>query len=222
MKKVFSMQHTSYMVSGVMLMALAPSAIVYAQTGMQAVPLAWYITRVSGILAFVMMYLSFFFGFSLRITWIRKFFPFNMLAVHRRVSVLALIFTVVHAVAPIFDRQFRLSTVEVLIPFISDYATDLIAMGVIGMYLMAILVVSSYLQKRLPYWFWRVLHYSYVVLYVLVVIHAIRLGTDFAQPWVVNLIYAATGLLVILAVLNIRQRILVFRAKRNRLMSAKG
>ena len=171
-------------------------------------PWAWYISRSSGLLAFSLLYLSMFLGLTIRIPSMRKLFaPLYSLQWHCFIALQATVLAILHGVILIFDKFTGFSLIDVLVPFSSHYEPGLVALGILGFYLMIMLTVTSYARKTLSYNFWRSLHFTNIGLYIIVVIHALYLGTDIKIPLVKGIFLGANVLLALLIVLNIVARI---------------
>jgi DMSO/TMAO reductase YedYZ heme-binding membrane subunit len=121
--------------------------------------------------------------------------PAWLLDLHRWLGALALIFTGVHLATLVADNYvtFRLS--DLLIPGASEWHPLAVAWGVIGLYLLVAVEVSSLMMKRLPRRVWRWIHLTSYVLFWLVSIHAATAGTDTG-----NLAYRGFALVIVTAV----------------------
>lgn len=171
-------------------------------------PWAWYVTRASGLLAFLLLYVSIFLGLTLRIPLLRKIFvPVYSMKIHCWISLQATLFALIHGGALMFDKYMAFSLLDVFVPFASKYEPGLVALGIFGFYLMAILVVTSYGRKFLSQKIWRITHFTNVVLYGAVFVHALYLGTDLKNPAFAWLFILANAFLVFIMLCNIELRI---------------
>lgn len=175
--------------------------------GEKETPWAWYVSRSSGLLAFALLYLSMFLGLTIRIPSLRKLFaPLYSLQWHCFIALQATAIALLHGVVLVFDKFTGFNLVDVLVPFSSKFEPGLVALGILGFYLMIMLTITSYARKTLSYNFWRVLHFTNIGLYVIVFIHALYLGTDLKIPTVRFIFLGANLLLALLIVLNIIAR----------------
>lgn len=171
-------------------------------------PWAWYFARTSGLVAFLLLYVSIFLGLTIRIPLLRKIFsPIYSVDLHCLISLYATLFALFHGVVLIFDKMFGFTLADVLIPFVSKFETNLMALGIFGFYLMVILVLTSYAKKFISQKIWRLTHFTNIILYVLVVIHAARLGTDLKNPIVFDIFLWANALLILVMLYNAELRI---------------
>ncbi len=172
------------------------------------VPVPWYISRASGLVAFFLLYLSIFLGLTLRIPLLRKIFlPIYSMKIHCWLSLQALLFAFVHAIALIFDKWLGFKLVDLFVPFASQYQPSLTALGVLGFYLMVIMILTSYGKKFISYKIWRFVHFTNVVLYGVVFVHALYLGTDLKVELFRNSFILANAFLVFLMLSNLELRI---------------
>jgi len=171
--------------------------------------LPWYITRATALISFFLLYLSIFFGLLIRFPVFRKIFsPAISFKVHAWLSVQALIFVFTHGAALLFDKLFNFSLVDILVPFTSDYETTLVALGTIGFYIMAILILTSYFRHLMSYKIWRFVHFFNILLYVIGIVHALKLGTDLKNSGIARNIFVYANIaLVALFISNLQYRI---------------
>jgi|WetSurMetagenome_2_1015567.scaffolds.fasta_scaffold206909_2 predicted ferric reductase len=176
-------------------------------------PWTWYISRASGLLGFSLLYIVIFLGLAIRISGLKRIIPPSSLQAHCWISIQAFIFILIHGFSLLFDSYMRsqnFTVWSVLIPFISSFRPTLIALGIIGMYLMLMLIFTSYFRRFMFPRFWRIIHFSNIVLYVFVAIHSFYLGTDLKNGPIRFIFLAANGLLIILFVLNLFFRIRIY------------
>lgn len=162
-------------------------------------PLAWYFSRATGIIAYVLLWFVIFFGLSFRNPLLKKIVaPLYKLDMHIYLSLLALAFVFVHGCVLVFDEFVHLSLLDVFIPFFTD--TDVIdgvaiAWGIIALYILIILIITSLLRGKIPLKAWRWLHFLHVAVFVLVVVHVLAIGTDFQGGPIQMIFFASVGIL---------------------------
>jgi predicted ferric reductase len=143
----------------------------------------WYTTRSAGIVAWVLLSGSVLWGLALSTKVLRgKPRPNWILDLHRFLGGLALVFTGIHVIAILFDTYVHFGLVEVLVPFTGTWHPIEVAWGIIGLYLLAAVEVTSLLRKRLSKRVWRATHYSSFPLFALTTVHALAAGTDRTTP----------------------------------------
>src|SRR5205814_4521588 len=74
------------------------------------------------------------------------------------------------------DVHFGLS--DVLLPFASRWKPLPVAWGIIGLYLLAAVEITSLLRPRLPRRFWHRIHQASFALFLTATVHGFTAGTD--------------------------------------------
>ena len=150
-----------------------------ADTAYAAANLTWLAARAGGVVAWGLIVASMVWGLLLATKALgRRAQPAALLSMHRFLGALALSFTVVHVLAILVDRFVKFSIVDALVPFASSYRTLPVALGIIGMYLLATIEVTSLVRNRMAPAIWREIHLLSYMLFVVVTVHAVTVGTD--------------------------------------------
>ena len=172
------------------------------------IPWDWYVVRASALVGFLLLYISVFMGTVSCLPGIRKYFlRLRSLNFHCWISLQALIFALIHGIALLFHRFISFSLADILIPFHSSYEPLLVALGTISLYLMIILVATSYARKYISQKFWRTVHFLNIALYIFSIIHAFYLGTDLRSGILREIFTWANGILILLLAYNMIYRI---------------
>jgi DMSO/TMAO reductase YedYZ heme-binding membrane subunit len=170
--------------------------------------LAWHLARASGLVAWALATLSVVGGLALsgRVLRGRRVPPAWLTDLHRATGGLAVVFTGVHVVALLLDDYVGFSLVEVLVPFVSHWRPGPVAWGIVALYLLAAIEVSSLLRRRLSTTWWRRLHQLSVPLFGFGTIHLVTAGSDADHPAVRTAVFAAAALFVLLASFRVLSR----------------
>jgi methionine sulfoxide reductase heme-binding subunit len=188
------------------------------------IPYAWYLTRSSALVGFFLLYISIFLGLAVRTPLLSKIIkPVYSLKIHCWISLQALIFVLIHGLSLLFDKYIAFGWKNILIPFYpltesqaQRIDTGFLALGIIGFYIMLLLVATSYLRKGLSPSLWRSIHFLNAGLYVITIIHALYLGTDLKSEGLARSIFIyANGFLVFLFMINLLIRLMKYRNKDN-------
>jgi len=141
--------------------------------------LAWYVARGTGIVAWGLIVASMVWGFlyATRVLG-RKARPWWMLGVHRFLGALAVVFVIVHVLAIVADSYTSFGLIDVLVPFASAWKPIPVALGIVGMYILVTVEITSLLQRRLPRPVWRQIHLASYGLFAFATLHAMSAGTD--------------------------------------------
>ncbi|MBC9723932.1 2Fe-2S iron-sulfur cluster-binding protein [Streptomyces sp. TRM68367] len=153
----------------------------------------WYLARVGGLMSWWLLSATVVWGLlvSTRVLGPRAV-PGRLLDLHRFLSGLSLVFLGVHLLGLVADSWVDIGLIQILFPFTSDYRPVAVAWGVIALYLLAAVQITSLLKTRIPHRWWRYVHTSAFALFVLSTVHALTAGTDeTAVRWTALLLVAA-------------------------------
>jgi sulfoxide reductase heme-binding subunit YedZ len=157
----------------------------------------WYVARSGGIVALVLAGLSVAWGLliSTKIMGGRPK-PKWLLDLHRFLGGATVVFAGIHVGALMLDSYVHFGWTDVLIPFASAWNPAAVAMGIVAMYLLIAVEVTSLFMRKIPRKWWKIVHLSSYGLFWAGLIHGLTAGTDASNP-----IYVATAAVSILAVL---------------------
>jgi predicted ferric reductase len=158
----------------------------------------WFITRSTGITAFVLLTITTVLGVAATKralaspAWPR----FATQQLHRNVSLLAMVVLVVHILTTLLDSYVNVGWLSFVIPFWSPYRTLGVALGTVAFDLLLLVVVTSLLRLRMPARLWRAIHFSTYAAWPLALLHFLNTGTDAGQGWSVWLAIACAAAVV--------------------------
>jgi predicted ferric reductase len=160
-------------------------------------PYAWYVSRVSGLIAFTALTGSVMLGLLISSRrsprWLPKVGLFEM---HQFLAVLGLSLVGVHAAALLFDDAFHFAVTDLLLPFAAPYRPGWLAAGIVAAWLSAAIAASFWLKKWIGQRSWRLLHSGSFLAYVLALLHGIGAGTD-SRAAPVYWMYVSSAALVV-------------------------
>ena len=84
----------------------------------------------------------------------------------------------VHLAGTLFDRFVPFGLTDVLVPLASHWSPVPVALGVVSLYLLVAVEVTSLLRARMPARAWRAVHWLSFPLFGLVQLHLLLAGTD--------------------------------------------
>lgn len=163
-----------------------------------ATPL-WYTTRAAGMVLLILLTLTVVLGILTNGRWsaagIPRFVPNSL---HRNVSLLAVVFLVLHILTAIVDSFAHLGLKDALIPFASSYRPFWLGLGVLGAELFMALVITSLVRGLLGFGLWRLTHWLAYVSWPISLLHGLGTGSD-TKSWWALLINIACVAIVLLA-----------------------
>lgn len=163
----------------------------------------WYLTRSAGLVSWVLLTLTLLAGalVSGRMTE-RRGARRWLLDLHPFLAGLGLAAGVLHVVAAIADTTVGLRWIDTVVPFTSLWNPVGITFGVLAVWSLAAVEVTSLARRHLSRRTWRGIHlFSYVAAWTLT-LHAALAGTDLRNPLVAGL---ALGIVTVTTVVTVRR-----------------
>lgn len=139
----------------------------------------WYVARAGGIVAWALLAVSVIWGLllSTRLLGGRPT-PAWLTDLHRFMGGLALVFTGIHVAGLVADSYLHFGWSEILVPFASAWRPLAVAAGVVAMYLLVAVEVTSLMMRRMPRRWWKRVHQSSFALFLFASLHGASAGTD--------------------------------------------
>jgi predicted ferric reductase len=145
--------------------------------------LPWYVARSSGLVAWGLLAAAVVWGLLMTSKVLRGRVKNSwLLDLHRWLGGLALTFTGVHVVTIMADTYVHFGLVSVLVPFAAHWHPVAVAWGVVSMYLLAAVELTSLLRRRIGNSLWRRVHMLSFPLFVSSTVHGLSAGTDAKTP----------------------------------------
>ena len=164
----------------------------------------WFTTRGWGAVSLLMLTASVCFGLVTVARLGSDGWPrFLNLEMHRRVSLISIVFLVVHVLAAVFDPFAKLGFAAAIVPLASTYRPLPVALGVISMYLFIALIVTGLLRNRMPQPLWRTIHWSSYAMWPLAVLHSVLSGSDTGSLWMLAIDGVCFALVAVCLVLRV-------------------
>ena len=169
--------------------------------------LSWYVARSSGMVAWALVTASVLWGLMMSSRLIRKRgVPAWLLALHRYLGTLSIVFVVVHLLALVADNFVYFGWKELFVPMATKWRPGPTAWGIAAFYLLVAIQVTSWLMRRLPRWVWHSIHLSSFVLFAAGTVHGFQAGADRSNRLVQWSALVGTVLLVTLLVFRLLHR----------------
>ena len=141
-------------------------------------PVAWYVARAAGLVAFGALTLSVWLGLSMSTRLLGPKRRKSLFGWHQTLAWTGLSMLALHAGALLFDPTLHFGLASVLAPFASAWRPVAVAAGVVAGWLTLALALSFRLRKRIGQRGWRRLHYATFAAFALALGHALTAGTD--------------------------------------------
>ena len=172
----------------------------------------WYIIRAAGFIAAGLLVLLMLSGIG-QVTGIiyRWIEPIKVWAIHKAIALALIVAIIIHISFLLIDHFVPFSIVQILVPFASHYTNGTkllgiplggiaVTLGILSMYFVFILVLTSLGWIDTHKSAWRKLHYLSYVVAGFILMHALYAGSDlkygiFREAWI------ALGGIVLIAVI---------------------
>jgi predicted ferric reductase len=158
----------------------------------------WYSSRATGVVCMVLLTAVVVLGIVVNRQGRLPGLPaFAGLGLHRYLSLLAVGFLVVHVLTAVADPFVSIRLAAAIIPFASAYKPLWLGLGAVSLDLMAVIIVTSLLRRRIGRRPWRAVHWLAYVSWPVALAHSIGSSTDMRSGPLLGL--AAVCTLAVLA-----------------------
>jgi len=148
----------------------------------------WYTTRATGIVALVLLTGTMVLGILTAGRARTRSWPaFAQAELHRRVSLLAMVFLAIHVLTSVLDTYVDVGWGAIIVPFASSYRPVWTGLGTVGVDLVLAVAISSALRQRISASTWRAIHWLAYGSWPVAMAHSLGMGTDASRPWMIGL-----------------------------------
>jgi DMSO/TMAO reductase YedYZ heme-binding membrane subunit len=142
-------------------------------------PYLWYTSRATGIVALVLFTAVVALGALVaNRAGGSSVGRFELNELHRSLSLVAMIFLVIHVVTTVMDTYAPTGWLSAVVPFASHYERIGVAIGAVAIDLMLAVWLSSLLKARIRNQSWRFIHWFSWIAFASAIIHAYLSGAD--------------------------------------------
>lgn len=166
----------------------------------------WYTARAGGLVAWFLATVSVLWGLLVSGRLSKRPKPAWVLDLHRFLGGLTVVFVAVHMFGLWADTFVRFGISELFVPFASTWKPAATAWGVVALYVLLAIELTSLLMRRIPRRIWHAVHLSSFGLFAMATIHALTAGTDATNPVVVGFAVVSTVAIVNLTALRVVSR----------------
>jgi methionine sulfoxide reductase heme-binding subunit len=148
----------------------------------------WYLTRSTGAVSLVLLSGAIVLG-GLEVQristpgWPR----FIVDALHRNVSLLAIVFLLIHILTSMLDSFASISLSDALVPFVGSYRPFWLGLGALSFDLLLAVTVTSLLRQRVGLRTWRAVHWLTYASWPVALLHGLGTGSDVKSAWILIL-----------------------------------
>ncbi len=183
----------------------------------------WYTSRATGIVAYALLAASVVWGLLISTkTLSRSTPPAWLLALHRHLGGLAVVFVGVHMAVLTLDHFAPFDVRDLLVPMASTWRPGPVAWGIVAFYLLIAVEVTSLLGRRFPKRWWRRVHLVSFLVFVLATVHLLLAGTERSNPLLLLTVTVVATVVVFLVVVRMLARYAPRAAPSDRLAAVRA
>jgi DMSO/TMAO reductase YedYZ heme-binding membrane subunit len=139
----------------------------------------WWVVRSTGIVAWALVTASILWGLTLSSKLIRrKGIPAWLLDLHRYLGTLSMVFTGLHLASLVADNFLYFGPRELFIPGESSYRPHAVTWGIIALYMLVAIQITSWLMRRMPRRVWHTIHLLSFPTFIAATTHGYLAGAD--------------------------------------------
>jgi predicted ferric reductase len=169
--------------------------------------LYWYLTRAAAFIAYALLTLTVMLGVSSSSAlWDRWRARRLMTQLHQFTSLMVLPFLVLHLWALHQDTSVPFPWPAVFVPFEASYRPFATGLGVLSLFTVLILWITSFLRAKLGTRTWRAIHFLSFPTYLAVTLHGLLSGSDSGAVWARWLYLLPLVVIVLLSFQRLRAR----------------
>jgi sulfoxide reductase heme-binding subunit YedZ len=146
--------------------------------------LTWNALRAAGIGTYLMLWATVCWGLvGTAAVGGKRISRATAVTMHQFLATTAFVLLGLHIGLLLVDSFVPFGPLDVAVPLHSSYERIPVALGIGATYLFALVLLSSWIRKRIGTKLWRTLHLLAVPSFALALVHGVFAGTDTARPW---------------------------------------
>jgi predicted ferric reductase len=148
----------------------------------------WYLTRSTGAVALLLLTVAIVLGvLDVQRVSTPRWPRFVIDSVHRNVSLLAMVFLVLHILTSVLDSFAPIGLIEAFIPFVGSYRPFWLGLGAVSFDLILAVVLTSLMRQRMGFATWRAIHWLTYASWPIALLHGLGTGSDVKSTWLLLL-----------------------------------
>jgi predicted ferric reductase len=158
----------------------------------------WYLTRSTGTMALILLTLSVVLGvIDVERYSTRQLPRFVVDGMHRTVSLLAVIFLILHIVTAALDSFASIPLIDAIVPFAGTYRPLWLGLGAASFDLIVAVMITSLARRQLGYRAWRATHWFAYASWPIALLHGLGTGSDVRTTWMIAVSVACLAAVVV-------------------------
>lgn len=170
-------------------------------SGINSSTALWYASRATGLVSLLLLTAVVLLGLLVTRQGRLPGLPrFAVTGLHRNISLVAVVFVVVHVLTAIADSYVHIPLIAAVIPLASPYERLWLGLGTVSLDLMIAIIVTSLLRRHLSRRLWRAVHLLAYASWPVAWLHSITSSTDLRHGWML-LMTVGCAIAVVIAVM---------------------
>lgn len=165
----------------------------------------WFTTRAAGVVSLLLFTAVVVMGQLARLRVDSANWPrFLSADFHRNLSLLSLVFLVIHIVTAVADPFTSLGIAPVVLPFGSSYRRFWLGLGTVAFEITLAVIITSLLRLRVGLRAWRTIHWLSYAAWPIAVLHGLGTGTDSNSAWLMGITIACVAAVLVVTAWRLR------------------
>jgi len=165
----------------------------------------WFTTRAAGVVSLLLFTAVVVMGQLARLRVDSANWPrFLSADFHRNLSLLSLVFLVIHIVTAVVDPFTSLGIAPVVLPFGSSYRRFWLGLGTVAFEITLAVIITSLLRLRVGLRAWRTIHWLSYAAWPIAVLHGLGTGTDSNSAWLMGITIACVATVLVVTAWRLR------------------
>jgi sulfoxide reductase heme-binding subunit YedZ len=144
----------------------------------------WFTTRGAGVVSLILFSTVACLGLlAVARTQSARWPRFLTVDLHRNLALLTIVFLGIHIVTAVLDPFTHLGIGAALVPLASSYRPLPVAFGIVSVYLVLAVIVTSLLREQIGHRIWRAVHWASYASWPLAIEHTLTAGSDSFSIW---------------------------------------
>ena len=164
----------------------------------------WLLTRASGAVSLLLLSAALVLGIVDVARWRSSRWPrFVIDALHRNLSLLAVVFVAIHVVSTVLDRFVSIGFASAFVPFTNGYRTLWLGLGALAFDILLALIATGLLRRHVGHRLWRAIHWAAYACWPLALLHALGTGSDASRPWMLAIALGSAAAVAVAVVTRV-------------------
>jgi sulfoxide reductase heme-binding subunit YedZ len=174
----------------------------------------WYATRGAGATTTVLLTASVVLGIVEERGWRPARAPrYAVAALHRTISMLALVMLAIHIVTTIADPFPKIGLAAAFVPFATNYRPLWMGFGAVAADLLLAIIITSLVRRRLGYRAWRGVHWAAYACWPVAILHGLGTGSDVKATWMLVLTFGSVAAVAVAVLARVASTAVPGRAR---------